>query len=139
LITLTAYHGTRSEFAEFETGHDSPSGLAAGGVGFYFHADIRLAEPFAGDDGRVISAELSLKNPARLEPAQCPGQEASAAEARDFTRGLVAAGHDALIIEHEFSGPEIVVFDAACIRILDPAMSLADRSAARAAATAAEG
>jgi hypothetical protein len=133
MIRLSAYHGTRAEFAAFEPGHDSPSGLAAGGAGFYFHSDIRLAEPFAGDEGRVIRAEITLHNPARLDPEACPGQEASAAEALAFTRRMIEAGHDGVIIEHPFSGPEIVVFDSACIRILDPAMSLADRSTARAA------
>jgi hypothetical protein len=131
MIRLIAYHGTRSDFADFEADHPSPSGLAAGGVGFYFHTDFRLAEPFAGDDGRVIAVEITLHNPARLEPSETPGQEATAAEARAFTERMVAAGHDGVIIEHPFSGPEIVVFDPACIRVTDPDMSLANRSAAR--------
>ena len=128
---LTAYHGTRTDFTDFEAGHPSPSGLAAGGAGFYFWCDIRLAEPFAGESGRVIAAEITLHNPAILKPRDTPGQEATTAEARAFTERLVAAGHDGAIIEHPFSGPEIVVFDAACIRVTDPDMSLADRSAAR--------
>ena len=131
MIRITAHHGTRSDFAEFEAGHPSPSGLAAGGAGLYFWEDLRLAEPFAGDDGRVIQAEITLHNPAILEPEETPRQEASRAEARAFTERLVSAGHDGLIVEHEFSGREIVVFDPACIRVTDPAMSLADRSAAR--------
>jgi hypothetical protein len=131
MIRITAHHGTRSDFAELEPGHPSPSGLAAGGAGLYFWEDLRLAEPFAGDDGRVIRAEITLHNPALLAPEETPGQEATAAEAEAFTRALVAAGHDGAIIEHEFSGREIVVFDPACIRVTDPAMSLADRSAAR--------
>lgn len=131
MIRLIAYHGTTSDFTDFELDHPSPSGLAARGIGFYFWCDFRLAEPFAGDDGRVIAVEITLHNPAMLEPKETPGQEATAAEARAFTDRLVAAGHDGAIIEHPHSGREIVVFDPTCIRVTDPAMSLAERSAAR--------
>ena len=131
MLRLTAYHGTRSEFADFEAGQASPSGLAAAGTGFYFWEDLRLAEPFAGDDGRVIQAGITLQNPAILSPEETPGQEATLAEAHAFTTALIKAGHDGIVIEHPFSGREIVVFTADCIRVIDRAMSLADRSAGR--------
>jgi hypothetical protein len=131
MICLTAYHGTQAEFTKLENDHPSPSGLAAGGAGLYFWEDFRLAEPFAGEDGRVIKAEITLHNPAIMQSSQTPGQEARRAEARAFSDQLRAAGHDGLIIEHAHSGREIVVFDPACIRVTDAAMSLADRSAAR--------
>ena len=131
MIRCTAYHGTKADFATFEADQPSSSGLAAAGRGIYFWEDIRLAEPFAGEDGRVIKAEITLTNPAVMDPEVTPGQEASAAEATDFTRKLVEAGHDGLIVEHPFSGREIVVFDLTAIRVIDPHVSLAERSAAR--------
>lgn len=128
---ITAYHGTAADFTGFEVDQPSPSGLAAAGRGIYFWEDIRLAEPFAGEDGRVIKVEITLSNPAIMDPEETPGQEASAAEAAEFTRRLVEAGHDGLIVEHPFSGREIVVFDLTAIRVVDPRVSLAERSAAR--------
>ena len=128
---MLAYHGTSADFATFEVDQPSPSGLAAAGRGIYFWEDIRLAEPFAGEDGRVIKAEITLSNPAVMDPEETPGQEASAAEATDFTRMLVEAGHDGLIVEHPFSGREIVVFDLTAIRVVDHRVSLTERSAAR--------
>jgi len=131
MLKAIAHHGTKADFVEFEANHPSPSGIAAAGLGVYFWEDIRLAEPFAGEDGRVIKAEITLSNPAVMDPEETPGQEASAAEATDFTRRLVEAGHDGLIVEHPFSGREIVVFDLAAIRVIDSNVSLAERSAAR--------
>ena len=131
MIRLTAYHGTGADFTAFEANHPSPSGLAAAGRGICFWEDIRLAEPFAGKDGCVIKAEITLSNPVIVDPEETPGQEASAAEAAEFTRRLVEAGHDGLIVEHPFSGREIVVFDLAAIRVIDSNVSLAERSAAR--------
>ena len=131
MLKVIAYHGTRADFTAFEVDQPSPSGLAAAGRGIYFWEDIRLAEPFAGEDGRVIKAEITLTNPAVMDPEVTPGQEASAAEATDFTRKLVEAGHDGLIVEHPFSGREIVVFDLAAIRVIDSNVSLAERSVAR--------
>ena len=131
MVRITAYHGTRADFTEFEVGRPSPSGLAAAGVGIYFWEDIRLAEPFAGNDGRVISAEITLKNPAIRAEGDTPGQEASNAEAHVFSEALIEAGHDGLILEHEFSGREIVVFDVSCIRIINSDMGLSDRQVAR--------
>lgn len=115
----------------FEVNHPSPSGIAAAGLGVYFWEDIRLAEPFAGEDGRVIKAEITMANPAILEPEDTPGQEATAAEAAQFTRRLVDAGHDGLIVNHLFSGREVVAFDLTAIHIIDPQVSLAERSASR--------
>ncbi|NDY96967.1 hypothetical protein [Wenzhouxiangella limi] len=131
MISITAYHGTKADFVDFEDNHPSASGLAAAGSGIYFWEDIRLAEPFAGEDGRVIKAEITLRNPAVMDPEETPGQEASAAEAAEFTRRMVEAGHDGLIVEHPFSGREIVVFDLTAIRVVDPGFSLAERSVAR--------
>ena len=131
MLKVIAYHGTRADFVEFEANRASPSGIAAAGSDIYFWQDIRLAEPFAGQDGRVIKVTITLSNPAMMEPEETPGQEASAAEATEFTRRLVEAGHDGLIVEHPFSGREIVVFDLTAIRVVDPRVSLAERSAAR--------
>ena len=75
--------------------------------------------------------EISLRSPAIMEPEETTGQEASAAEVAEFTRRLVEAGHDGLILEHPFSGREIVVFELTAIRVVDPHVSLAERSAAR--------
>ena len=136
-MRIIAYHGTPSEFEEFDADGRSEATLSARGIGFYFWADIRLAEPFAGEHGRVIEAEITLANPATLPESETPGQEASAAEARAFSSALHEAGHDGLIVDHEFSGPEIVVFDVSCIRIIDPDMALSDRQAARAASAGA--
>lgn len=66
-----------------------------------------------------------------MDPEETPGQEASAAESGEFTRRLVEAGHDGLIVEHPFSGREIVVFDLTAIRVVDPRVGLTERSAAR--------
>ena len=108
-------------------------GGAARGRGVYFHSDIRLAEPFAGDDGRIIRADIILEHPAIRDECDTPGQEASEAEAGAFSDALVEAGHDGLIVEHEFSGREIVVFEVRCIRIIDPDIILPDRQTVRAA------
>ena len=131
MISCTAYHGTNADFTVFEAHHPSASGLAAAGRGIYFWEDIRLAEPFAGEYGRVIKAEITLTYPAVMDPEDTPGQEASAAEAAEFTQRLVESGHDGLIVDHPFSGREIVVFDLTAIRIIDPQVSLSERSAAR--------
>ena len=72
-----------------------------------------------------------LTNPVVMDPEETPGQKASAADAAEFMRRLVEAGHDGLIVKHPFSGREIVVFDLTTIRVLDPGISLAERSAAR--------
>lgn len=130
-MRLVAYHGTRSEFTSFELGHQSPSGLAAAGEGVYFWEDLRLAEPFAGEEGRVIKVEITLSNPAVMQPEDTPGQEATVLEAAEFSRRLVAAGHDGLVVEHPFSGREVVVFDLATVEVIDHRLSLTDRSAAR--------
>ena len=130
-MRLIGYHGTREAFERFDLDRAGASGLAARGAGVHFWTDIRLAEPWAGDDGRVIRASITLHNPAILPDSETPGQEASPAEARRFSDALVEAGHDGLIVEHEFSGREIVVFDMACIEIVDPDLSLTDRQAAR--------
>ena len=66
-----------------------------------------------------------------MDPGETPGQEASAAEAAEFSRRLIDAGHDGLIVEHPFSGREIVVFDLTAIRVIDSHFSLAERSATR--------
>jgi len=131
IMILIGYHGTRERFERFDLERAGASGLAARGRGVHFHSDIRLAEPFAGDDGRVILAEITLHNPAILPETETAGQESTPAEARQFSDALIEAGHDGLIVEHEFSGPEIVVFDLACIRVIDPNMALSDRQAAR--------
>ena len=136
-MDLIGYHGTGERFERFDLNKPSASGLAARGRGVHFHSDIRLAEPFAGHDGRVISAAITLHNPAILPESETPGQESTPAEARRFSDALIEAGHDGLIVEHEFSGPEIVVFDVSCIRIQDPDMALSDRQAARSAAAGA--
>ena len=90
MIRLTPYHGTGADFTAFEANHPSPSGLAAAGRGIYFWEDIRLAEPFAGEDGRVIKAEITLSNPAVMDPEETPGQAVtrfrSAAAARPPVR-----------------------------------------------------
>lgn len=130
-MRIIGYHGTREIFERFDLEKAGASGIAARGHGVHFHSDIRLAEPFAGDDGRVIRAEIDLQNPAVLPESETPGQESSPAEARRFSDGLIEAGHDGLVVEHEFSGLEIVVFDVSCIRIIDPDMGLSDRQAAR--------
>ena len=129
--SITAFHGTTAEFTEFEIDQPSRSGLAAAGRGIYFWEDVRLAEPFSGEAGRVIKAEITLTNPAVMDPEETPGQEASAAEAAEFSRRLIDAGHDGLIVEHPFSGREIVVFDLTAIRVIDSHFSLAERSATR--------
>ena len=131
MIQCTAYHGTKADFTAFEANQPSASGLAAAGRGIYFWEDVRLAEPFSGEDGRVIKAEITLTNPAVMNPEETPGQEAAAAEAAEFSRRLIDAGHDGLIVEHPFSGREIVVFDLTAIRVIEPHVSLAGRSAAR--------
>ena len=130
-MRIVGYHGTRETFERFDPERAGASGVAARGYGVHFHSDIRLAEPFAGDDGRVIRAEINLQNPAVLPESETPGQESSPAEARRFSDALIEAGHDGLVVEHEFSGREIVVFDVSCIRIIDPDMALSDRQAAR--------
>ena len=136
-MRIVGYHGTQEIFERFDIEKAGASGLAARGHGVHFHSDIRLAEPFAGDDGRVIRAEIVLKNPAIRDESDTPGQEASQAEARAFSDELIKAEHDGLIVEHEFSGREIVVFDVSCIRIIDTDMALSDRQAARAASAGA--
>ena len=136
-MRLIGYHGTRKTFDRVDLEKAGASGLFARGRGVNFHSDIRLAEPFAGDDGRVIRVEIVLQNPAIRDESDTPGQEASEAEARAFSDALIEAGHDGLVVEHEFSGREIVVFDVSCIRIIDPDMALSDRQAARAASAGA--
>ena len=131
IMTLIGYHGTRERFERFDLDRAAGSGLAARGRGVHFWTDVRLAEPFASDDGRVIRASITLRNPATLPESETPGQEASAAEARRFSDALIVAGHDGLIVEHEFSGPEIVVFDLTCIKITDSDMSPTERQNAR--------
>ena len=91
--------------------------------------------------GVGLAEALEVQQPSDQNPSQ-PGksrdqairetrkQEATAAEAAPFTRRLIQAGHDGPIIEHRFKGHEIVAFGLTAIRVIDPCLSVAERTAA---------
>lgn len=121
---LVVYHGTTKAFEAFDPGMiGSGQGMQAGGAGFYFTSDNRLAQPYAGrwndgnPDARVISAYVSLQNPYVMPKAewyQGRGKKASA----ELTAKLKSEGYDGVIIDHGegMGGKEIVAFDPTQIK-----------------------
>jgi hypothetical protein len=57
----TFYHGTKSDFKTFEGGHLGVKADTNGG--FYFSPQKKVGKAFAGDNGRIIEANIDVKNP----------------------------------------------------------------------------
>lgn len=95
LKTIIAYHGTRSNFYQFEL--FSPKGAMGNLKGIYFTRDLQTAVEYAQDvDGalddksRIIKAELTIDSE-----------------------------YDGKIINHSYRGEEIIMFNKHKIKILD--------------------
>lgn len=94
----TVYHGTRATFDSFDTSKiGTGQGMAAGGEGFYFTDDLRLAAPHTKDPntgehvGRIVHARLKMKNLYRMPSAEWD-QDMPRAEARKRTQELREQG-----------------------------------------------
>lgn len=128
------YHGTNQEFESFDrTKLQSGSGSKDASSGFYFTDDPEIAS-FFGDHptrGRIISAEIGIKNPKIIE---LPKDRDFMAQAVEAAQGVdrkaqaiqeaFAAGHDAVIFKNssEGKGPvttTMVVKDAESVRQIE--------------------
>lgn len=96
------YHGTNRAFDNFEISKlQSSSGSKDAAQGFYFTPDKEIASFFADSPqkGRIIAAELDLKNPLTIDLTTVgPGQKAAIIE-RAFS-----AGHDAVVFKNASEG-----------------------------------
>jgi predicted GNAT family acetyltransferase len=130
---IKAYHGTPNKFNRFDLdkiGSTSDSGMF--GKGFYFTEDQALAETYAKKDGRVIEAELNLKNPyiinsqddiPNIDVPRNTKEDLKNADknySRLFTEKLQSQGYDGVIDNMTSGGKQFVVFDPKNIRSLNP-------------------
>jgi hypothetical protein len=130
---IKAYHGTPNKFDKFDLdkiGSTSDSGMF--GKGFYFTEDQALAETYAKKDGRVIEAELNLKNPyiinsqddiPNIDVPRNTKEDLKNADknySRLFTEKLQSQGYDGVIDNMTSGGKQFVVFDPKNIRSLNP-------------------
>lgn len=125
---LVVYHGTATNFDEFEHGHPSKKDGGWLGRGFYFTNQPDVANSYSslksGESPNVMPVFLSLQNPAYMEGlsakerlmfADLRGDEAALNAA---TKRLRAKGHDGIIWKpgYKDAPTEFVVFDSEQIK-----------------------
>jgi len=104
---LTMYHGTTSKFDAFDERHWGDD------RGFFFTPRLAYARQYArGEDGRVITAHLSMRRPYRCTEMDWGwGKGLSLEEARQ-------EGYDGYIVAPYSLGTMFVVWDPRAIHIL---------------------
>jgi hypothetical protein len=122
---IKAYHGTPNKFNEFDlnkVGSTSDTGMF--GKGFYFTEDQALAKTYAKKEGRVIEAELNLKNDIpNIDVPRNTKEDFKNADknySRLFTEKLQSQGYDGVIDNMTSGGKQFVVFDPKAIKQKKP-------------------
>jgi hypothetical protein len=96
------YHGTNREFSTFDASKlQSASGSKDAAKGFYFTDDPEIASYFADSPkkGRIIAAELDIKNPKTITLDKASGLDKTQSIQEAFD-----AGHDAVIFHNSSEG-----------------------------------
>jgi hypothetical protein len=122
---IRAFHGTGAKFDSFSADfHGTGHGAADWGEGFYFTDSRDAASGYAtGPDGRVLEVELDIKNPATNDVLDSPAVRDALEDDMGFATvedALAEMGYDGIVYTHKDGEREIVVFDPAKIRILEP-------------------
>ena len=127
--SIKAFHGTPNKFDLFDIdkiGSTSDTGMF--GKGFYFTDNQGLAKTYAKKGGRVIEADLNLKNPyvinsqADIPNIDVPNKtkddlrNSSANYSKLFTEKLQEQGYDGVIDNMTGGGKQFVVFDPKAIK-----------------------
>jgi len=146
-MILIGYHGTRQHFERFDLDHQAgASGLAARGRGVHFWSDKRKAvmtllrdAEWSGWTDSEIARRCAVHQTTVMRTRESLMQSiGEQPRTRTFTtkHGTVATMNTAngsilwCVVEHEFSGLEIVVFDLDAIRVTKPAMTITEIQAA---------
>lgn len=103
---LTYYHGTTANFKEFD--------LSKGRGMAFFTPDESFAKVYSKEDGRVIKANLSIKNPASYEEYKKVRKEVGTSSVAE---ALKKKGYDGVV--DESNPPLVIVFDKSQIKMLE--------------------
>ena len=127
---VTVYHGTPRVFDKFEAKHIS-SGMY--GEGFYFTTLKDDAELYA-EGGRVISATVTITNPASREVAETVAERIGEDEYTAIRQELQRMGYDGVIAKGFTAGETTyVTFTSGQINLNEPAASNSDDATLRSA------
>ena len=106
--TMKLYHGAQRRFDRFDLSKVNPNGFAHG-MGFHFVSDLSLAKQYAGPEGFVYVADITVSNPLLYTWPAGPGLK---------REKVVALGHDSFMIK-ERNYIEMIIFDISQIALKD--------------------
>lgn len=110
---VVVYHGTRGGFTEFNPATISGQSINEFGAGFYFTPSRSSAELYAGRDGKVVTANLTLHNPKFVSTADRGGATGWHGE----HDGVIVVYSDATDVNDPANWAEIVVASPSQIQI----------------------
>jgi len=126
----TFYHGTGSDFDEFDLSMYGKNFTGDYGEGVYLTQIYDLAEKYAkaaGGDSQVLKGMLRLKNPVYVKKAFGDGDlwamVPGAKTRKELTDGLKKLGHDGVMVMDRGVVREAVVFDPKNIRSTNAAFN----------------
>jgi ribosomal protein S18 acetylase RimI-like enzyme len=130
------YHGTKSEFDNFDLSKAGQSDAGLVGKAVYFTPTFEQAEQFSqsqfygkGDKSRVIAARVNLKNPFVIADGRLPnGEGLSDIHPNGIThetgealrKRLQKLGYDGVIFTIGGEVTQVAVYDPAVIEIVEP-------------------
>lgn len=108
--TMTLFHGSTQQFDHFDLNTVNPHGFGRG-MGFHFVNDMSLAKRYAGPDGYVYVAEITVSNPL------VHGEDGSGGPGLDRDK-VKRLGYDSyMFVERRYK--EVIVFDTDQINVTD--------------------
>lgn len=113
--TLTLYHGAKERFDQFDPAKINPNGFGRG-MGFHFVNDMSLAKQYAGEDGFVYVADISVSNPLVY------GEEGSSGPGLSREK-VVGLGYDSFMFKERGGYIELIVWEPSQINlknVIDP-------------------
>jgi FAD synthase len=110
LKSMKLFHGSKTLFSTFDIGTVNSNGFGRG-MGFHFVNEMSLARQYAGPDGFVYVAEISVTNPLIY------GEQGSRGGGLDRDR-VTSLGYDSYMFKQR-RYIELVIFDTSQIKVID--------------------